>query len=229
MWQEYYCGHWDPVIERQLVAGDGVPHLRVQGGVQVESLSVVMLGVCWEGCWAATSVHPLVVPVAFCESWMNIPVDLHIHSKCYIKTCVIWVYSLLKCRLKIKLFAIFAHICHVNFHYLIIGQIAIWISAKKQKKQYHLYFYYDQKSDVSTDRHNSAEQLNTVKYSKSTVHSAVSRLNSPIQTQRDNEEILSKMSCMVQGEQDSERGPTDACTMVARCVFLCWVVSQANF
>lgn len=34
------------MIERQLVAGHGVPHLRVQGGVQVESLSGGKLGVC---------------------------------------------------------------------------------------------------------------------------------------------------------------------------------------
>lgn len=34
------------MIERQLVARVGVQHLRVQGGVQVESLSVGMSGVC---------------------------------------------------------------------------------------------------------------------------------------------------------------------------------------
>lgn len=34
------------MIERQLVAGAGVRHLRVQGGVQGESLSVGMSGEC---------------------------------------------------------------------------------------------------------------------------------------------------------------------------------------
>lgn len=34
------------MIVRQLMAGAGMWHLRVQGGVQVESLSVGMSGVC---------------------------------------------------------------------------------------------------------------------------------------------------------------------------------------
>lgn len=34
------------MIERQLVAGAGVRHLRVLGAAQGESLSVGMLGVC---------------------------------------------------------------------------------------------------------------------------------------------------------------------------------------
>lgn len=68
MWQGYHHGHWAPMIERQLMARAGLQHLRVQGGVQGGSLSVVKSGVCWEGCWAVMSVHLPVEPVAFCES-----------------------------------------------------------------------------------------------------------------------------------------------------------------
>lgn len=46
MWQGYRCAHGALVIVRQLVAGAEMLHLRVQGGVPVEFLSVGMSAGC---------------------------------------------------------------------------------------------------------------------------------------------------------------------------------------